>query len=702
MAKFRYIDIDGQTRTVEAVDAQSAITTAVNIAPGSGVMLETSVSPVTNNGVDLSLVGSVGAIVPVPVIPPLVAPAPPFASAPQVTVVSFKDNPDGTTTNFYSDGTSETGRIAIGSDGQGTFNAGGNVLTAGIDTVREQIKVIEDRMIGRTDDRANALEQADVFSNMRELNRLNDQLRVAQSRKTGIPLEERQRLRGGGSRPATAAELEQATRPGLEKALLQELRLSSESARLNDSIETNIKIIDTQIEGEKARDEFIYKQKQDYLKTLETNYANIITEEQKIALEERKFQNDISKINVQLIADLKKEAIKELPKGLFAKSGFSESVMDMSLDEIYGLTAMYSGTQSFLEMSPSEAYSTLTGDKLKSYEAYQKFGDEQKKLLDVESAKAGSTAEIVDQINNMLNDTAGLENSVGFGLGNIDAQIRFTGIGVVTDNFHADAVQLAKKLGNEALADLRATGVAPGPITEREWTRFDQLGSKLSVWSIDDSNGNPTGRFEVKEAVFIQTLKDIQESSLRLNLISNIGEDAFVSQGWSSASRESLLVKYEDIKNNPTQSTIFQQRQQFDTSSFDSSDPSASLLRLSNAIATQESGGDYQAVGPVVTSGAYQGERALGKYQIMPSNIPLWSRDVLGRIITPEEFYRNPALQDQLAMAKIYQLMNQYDNPADVASVWFSGQPLSGNSASDVTGTSVPKYVQSVMRYYNS
>lgn len=699
--RFKYIDTEGQTRTIEAVDAQSALTSAVNIAPNSGVVLETTVSPVTNNGVDLSLVGNIGALVPVPVLPPPVVPAQPFATTPQVTVVSFKDNADGTTTNFYSDGTSETGRLAIGTDGQATFNPGGNVLTAGIDTVREQIKVIEDRMIGRTTDRADLLEQADVFSNMRELNRLNDELRVAQSRKTGIPLEQREKLKGGRSRPATTAELEQATRPGLEKALLRELTASSQSARLNDSIETNIKIIDTQLEGEKARDEFIYKQKQDYLKTLETNYANIITEEQKIALEERKFQNDISKINVQLVADLKKEAIKELPKSLFAKSGFSESVMDMSLDEIYGLTATYSGTQSFLEMSPSEAYSTLTGDKLKSYEAYQKFGAEQKKVIDIESAKAGSTAEIVDQINKMLNDTEGLSNSVGFGLGNMDARLRWTPLGVEADDFHADALQLIKKLGNQALADLRATGVAPGPITEREWTRFDQLGSKLSVWSIDDDKENPTGRFEVKEATFIKAMQDIQDAALRLNLISNIGEEAFVSQGYANASRETLLLKYEDIKSNPTESSIFQRRQQFN-SSFDSSDPSTSLLRLSEAIATQESGGDYGAVGPVVTSGAYQGERALGKYQIMPSNIPLWSRDVLGRIITPEEFYRNPALQDQLAMAKIYQLMNQYDNPADVASVWFSGQPLSGNNASDVTGTSVPKYVQSVMRYFNS
>jgi len=42
-------------------------------------------------------------------------------------------------------------------------------------------------------------------------------------------------------------------------------------------------------------------------------------------------------------------------------------------------------------------------------------------------------------------------------------------------------------------------------------------------------------------------------------------------------------------------------------------------------ISEVESGGQadpYRATGPIVTSGAYAGDRAYGKYQVMGKNIP--------------------------------------------------------------------------------
>ena len=110
-----------------------------------------------------------------------------------------------------------------------------------------------------------------------------------------------------------------------------------------------------------------------------------------------------------------------------------------------------------------------------------------------------------------------------------------------------------------------------------------------------------------------------------------------------------------------------------------------------NAIASVESrgSGDYGAIGPVMSSGSYAGDRAYGRYQIMGRNIPEWSRRHLGREVTIEEFMANPDIQDAIFDGEFGSYVQKYGSPQDAASVWFTGQPLSkGGSRSDgfITG----------------
>jgi hypothetical protein len=122
-----------------------------------------------------------------------------------------------------------------------------------------------------------------------------------------------------------------------------------------------------------------------------------------------------------------------------------------------------------------------------------------------------------------------------------------------------------------------------------------------------------------------------------------------------------------------------------------------------DSIGQFESGGDYGAIGPVVTSGQYKGEQALGKYQIMPGNIPRWSKEALGYSITPEQFLASPQLQDAIARYKMQQMLDKYGTVEDVASVWFSGKPLAtAGNVKDVLGTSVQKYTSGVRSIYNT
>lgn len=111
-------------------------------------------------------------------------------------------------------------------------------------------------------------------------------------------------------------------------------------------------------------------------------------------------------------------------------------------------------------------------------------------------------------------------------------------------------------------------------------------------------------------------------------------------------------------------------------------------------IKAVESSGNYQARGPIVTSGQYAGERALGAYQVMPGNLPQWSREALGRQVSEQEFLNNPQIQDQIVAHQFAKNYQKYGNWDDAASVWFTGRPIArAGNASDVTGTTVQEYI---------
>lgn len=118
------------------------------------------------------------------------------------------------------------------------------------------------------------------------------------------------------------------------------------------------------------------------------------------------------------------------------------------------------------------------------------------------------------------------------------------------------------------------------------------------------------------------------------------------------------------------------------------------LGAANRAVAKVESGGSggYSALGPETG-----GDRAYGKHQVMGKNVGSWTEDVLGKRMDPQAFLANPDAQDAVFNAKFGGDVQKYGNLTDPASKWFSGKPLAeaGNRA-DVTGTTVPQYVQRV------
>ena len=97
------------------------------------------------------------------------------------------------------------------------------------------------------------------------------------------------------------------------------------------------------------------------------------------------------------------------------------------------------------------------------------------------------------------------------------------------------------------------------------------------------------------------------------------------------------------------------------------------MQRIRDAIIGKESGGNYGSVNP--DSGA------LGYAQVMPENLPTWSKRYVGRVVSKREFLRSPAIQKQVInghMTKLIQDLQSAGYKGDIlirrlAAIWYSG-----------------------------
>jgi len=110
-------------------------------------------------------------------------------------------------------------------------------------------------------------------------------------------------------------------------------------------------------------------------------------------------------------------------------------------------------------------------------------------------------------------------------------------------------------------------------------------------------------------------------------------------------------------------------------------------------ISIQESGGSYHAVN--------RQSGALGKYQVMPSNVAGWSRQVLGYSISPSAFLNSPSLQEKIVTGILRGYYNRW-GARGAAAAWYAGpgnHNLDMSTRSQWGGPSIKKYVDSVINH---
>lgn len=97
------------------------------------------------------------------------------------------------------------------------------------------------------------------------------------------------------------------------------------------------------------------------------------------------------------------------------------------------------------------------------------------------------------------------------------------------------------------------------------------------------------------------------------------------------------------------------------------------------AISGIESGGNYGAVNP--TSGA------MGRYQVMPANLPSWSQQALGHSITRDEFLANPQFQDKIFDTIFGGYVKRYGSVELAARAWYAGEGGMWNTSANDKAT---------------
>lgn len=100
--------------------------------------------------------------------------------------------------------------------------------------------------------------------------------------------------------------------------------------------------------------------------------------------------------------------------------------------------------------------------------------------------------------------------------------------------------------------------------------------------------------------------------------------------------------------------------------------------------------GGYGAIGPVANA---QGNRAHGRYQVMDFNIGPWTKEVLGKEMTPQEFLATPQAQDAVFKAKFGEYRAKYGSDEAAARAWFAGEGgMNDPGRKDVNNTTVADY----------
>ena len=333
-----------------------------------------------------------------------------------------------------------------------------------------------------------------------------------------------------------------------------------------------------------------------------------------------------------------------------------------------------------------------------------KFTKDQKNLI-IQSIQSGSdpTTVILNQAKGLMNGpeaTSVTKSEQALAsMQSLDSLLKqYYSNGGKTSLLSGTYENVLNKLGT--LKDPKLVGIGVSIATALQKYRNAVSGTAFSVQegremkSVFPSITNTQGLNDVITQARINSLKDEVDSAYRLVLGS--AYDSLQQNGTGGSTGDIRVINGQQFKLNPADGKYYP----FSKVGGGTNSAIKTVDDAMRRIARNESDGSggYRAIGPKLTKGSYAGQRAIGKYQVMEGNIGPWSREVLGRTVTPQEFYNSPQIQDAIARAKLSQYYKKYGNWGDAASAWFTGGSLAyGKNKKDAFGTTGAQYVNNFL-----
>ena len=423
------------------------------------------------------------------------------AVKPPVTVTSFTDNPNGTTTNTTSDGGKDTGTYVKNADGTYNFvpiNSGSNPtndtsfkdkLNADITRITAEKQSIEDTLSGIADARNSELTNTGVYDKLKQLGQLDETLNRLKMTET---------LRGTGA--TTKAEAQSFTSPRLERNAIQALTLSSQ-------INTQLAITNQKFDEERKSNEFIYTEKTKYLGTLQSAYADIITEEQKAGLEYAKSALTANKdLSTQFNADKKTIYEQLLKDGKFEDAGKVLEMTDQStLTEFLNKQGIIT--------------SGLNSQK-----------------------RADDAVGIVNQVKSILGEGFGVDMAVG---SSIFGRI-LGGTGVSSD-FKAKLDRFTAEKTVATLISIKAQGGTFGALSEKELELLQNSATGIKRSS--------SGGVKMSEESFKEIMDGVQIAAMKVYIGSSIGKEKSEEMGLKYMENKEVEAMYRQKYDEAVNST---------------------------------------------------------------------------------------------------------------------------------------------------
>lgn len=351
----------------------------------------------------------------------------------------------------------------------------------------------------------------------------------------------------------TAGDLGQLTNQDLRENRLDQLALSRTFSRLGDtvgnlqaSINANVKIINDRAKAELAKDQFEIAQNNAILDRVIQAQGNLLSAQQKKDLAATKFEQDLLLQDRAAEIENKKTLLTTLlEKGDINSAKLSE-LSDLSFSGIVTHLAQNSpaSTSSWLDYDEKEAAENLDTEQYTRWQSYNGLDEDSKKEKARQEALVTSTSETISLINDMLENTSGLEDSVGttlFGSRDLNPLNRGD-----VNRFRSDLTSLSSIISLDTLKNLKASGATLGAISEKELNILQTAGTRLGL--ITDKNGNVSGRSNLSESDFKNRLAELQSASIKINILNDLGREEFDRFDIKNKSNEALKIFYNDMK----------------------------------------------------------------------------------------------------------------------------------------------------------